>query len=113
MIDIKPKLERKQTSPKSPKQEAQNKQSANQGKESKTRHTGQDLAVPASSHHGLTVVTTTARGGSHGQPVVAATAVVALPIPNLLRFFCNISVFHAMPFRLLLVFGFKRRMNLD
>ena len=45
------------------------------------RHTGQDLAVPASGHHGLTVVTTTARGGSHGQPVVAATAVVAVPLP--------------------------------
>ena len=65
---------------------AQNKQSANQGKKDKTRRTGQELAVTASGHHGSTVVTTTARGGSHGQAVVAATAVVAVPLPRLLRF---------------------------
>ena len=42
----------------------------------------------------------TDRGGSHGQPVVA------LPFPAS-SVLCITSVFHTMPFRLLLVFGFK------
>jgi len=90
-LDIKPKLERKQTSPRSPKQIAQDKQSADEGKKDKTRRTGQNWSTWARGHHGPTVVTTMARGGSHGQTVVAATAMVAVPLPGFLRFFCGPS----------------------
>jgi len=66
----------------------------------------------ASGHHGWTEVTTTDRGGSHGQAVVAATAMVAFPLPELLRFFCDASISHAFITQLLLAFAFKWTMNL-
>ena len=37
---------------------------------------------PANEHHSLTVVSTTGRGNCHGQPMVAAMAVVPLPLPG-------------------------------
>ena len=63
--------------------------------------------MTASGHHGSTVVPTTARGGSHGQAVVAATAVVAVPLPRSLRFFLQPCEFLAIMLRLLLLFGFN------
>ena len=65
---------------------AQDKQPADQHR-GETHRTGQNRAPTASGHHGWTVVTTTGHGGSHGQAVVAATAVMAFPLPELLRFF--------------------------
>ena len=50
--------------------------------------------------------------GHHFWTVVAATAVVAFPLPELLRFFCDASISHAFIARLLLAFAFKWRMNL-
>jgi len=80
-FDVKPKLERKQISPKSPMQIAQNKQPAKQKKEAKRNVQGAKKNRTTSGHHGWPVVTTTVRGGHHGQPVVKATAVVALRLP--------------------------------
>jgi len=50
--------------------------------------------------------------GHHGLPVVAATAVVAFPLPEALQFCCDASISHAFIARLLLAFAFKWRMNL-
>ena len=52
----------------------------------KMRHTGEKPGSHHSGHHGQTVVTTTARGGSHSQAVVSPTAVVE-PFPPVVRFF--------------------------
>jgi len=52
---------------------------------------GSGRARLARALHGLTKVDTTGRGGCHGQPVVAATAVVSTFLPGCLFSF---SAFH-------------------
>ena len=53
-------------------------------------------------------VTTTDRGGSHGQAVVAATGRGDCSLARLCRFLCDASNAHAFIARLLLVFVFKK-----
>ena len=86
---------------------AQDKQSADQGKEAKRSVQGTKKTRTTSGHHGWPVFTTTVRSGHHGQPVVEATAVVALRLPVVAGFSCDASFCPAINVRLLLVFAFK------
>jgi len=51
-----------------------------------------------SEHHGLTVVSTTSRGGSHGQPLVAAMAVATWFLPGCFGFLCGLARFPSRVF---------------
>ena len=104
-FDDKPKLERKKTSPKSPMQIAQDKQPADQNKKQNASYEGRRRAAwPVGTTVQPWWQPRPGRGGCHGPwwlfPFPAASVL------------CDASVFHAMPFQLLLVFAFKGRMNL-
>ena len=76
---------------------AQDKQPADQN-EGKTRRTRSRAASPGQWPLGPIVVTTTDRSGSHSLAVVAATAVVLLPLPGCVGFYATLRI----PTRLLL-----------
>jgi len=106
-FDVKPKLERKQISPKSPMQIAQNKQPAKQKKRGETqRSRGEEEPdhqwaprVARGHHHGPWWPPRPARGESHGRGGPSS--------PGCGGFSCDASFCPAINVRLLLVFGFK------
>jgi len=89
-FDVKPKLERKQTSP---KQIAQRQATRGPKQTGEMHCTGQNHGTTASGHHGWTV-------GSHGQAVVAPPLLGWFRFSATLRFPCNYASIFAEFFAL-------------
>ena len=91
---------------------AQDKQPADQGKEAKRSVQGTKKTRTTSGHHRWPVVTTTVRGGDHGQPVVEAMAVVALHLLVVAVFRATLRFARRLMFDCCLFLLLKRGMNL-